>query len=64
VEVLGAEAVQADAKRIGLTGSPTQVVRTEAPQRDSTAVYIEGDASQQAHKLAELIAGLTEGARA
>ena len=64
VEVLGAEAVQADAKRIGLTGSPTQVVRTEAPQRDSTDVYIEGDASQQAHKLAELIAGLTEGARA
>jgi len=41
----------ADPARIGLTGSPTQVVRTYVPQRIREAIVLEGDESQQAETI-------------
>lgn len=57
VEVLGAAAVGADPARIGLAGSPTQVVRSFVPERQQQAERIEGSAAVQA---ATLIAHLEE----
>lgn len=50
-----ASTLEADSGRIGLTGSPTQVVKTYVPQRANEAVMIEGDAASQAEKIADLI---------
>lgn len=55
VEVLNAAAAGADPKRIGLSGSPTQVVRSFTPERSACAVPVEGDAREQAAKLAAII---------
>ena len=41
----------ADPARIGLTGSPTQVVRTYVPQRIREAIVLEGDESQLAEDI-------------
>lgn len=59
VEVLDARRAGADAGRIGLGGSPTQVVRSFVPQRSDGAVTIEGDAGEQARTLADLIGGMS-----
>ena len=52
---LGAESTHADPKRIGLAGSPTQVVRTYVPERMGEAVVIEGDFAAQARQMATII---------
>jgi len=54
-EMKDAKALKADPKRIGLTGSPTQVVNTYVPKRQSEALPIEGDAEAQADKIGKLI---------
>ncbi len=54
-EILGAEALGADAARIGLGGSPTQVVRTYVPQRQTVSISIAGDAKAQGARIARLI---------
>ncbi|ABR46990.1 Electron transfer flavoprotein, alpha/beta-subunit-like protein [Alkaliphilus metalliredigens QYMF] len=54
-ELRDAEALKADPKRIGLSGSPTQVVKTYVPQRQSEAQQIEGDAKIQADSIVKLI---------
>ena len=54
VEVKGAAAVGAEPARIGLSGSPTQVVRSFTPDRATGRTPIEGTADEQACKLAEL----------
>ncbi len=54
VEVRGAAAVGADPARIGLAGSPTQVVRSFTPSKSTGCVPIEGAAAEQAGKLVEL----------
>ena len=58
VAVLGADRVGADPARCGLTGSPTQVVRSFVPERADEAEPVRGDAREQAAKLAELIGGM------
>lgn len=55
VDVWSASDVNADPTRIGLTGSPTQVVRSFTPERTSGSTPIEGDAHQQAMAIAEII---------
>jgi electron transfer flavoprotein beta subunit len=42
-EVIDAHALKADVKKIGLTGSPTQVMDTFLPERENDAIEIEGD---------------------
>jgi electron transfer flavoprotein beta subunit len=54
-EMKNAKELNADVKRIGLSGSPTQVVKTYTPERTSEAVVIEGDAVVQANKIIEII---------
>lgn len=54
-EMHNAATLEADSKRIGLAGSPTQVVKTYAPQRLKEAVLIQGDTVSQAEELADLI---------
>jgi electron transfer flavoprotein beta subunit len=56
-EMLDAKALNADPKRIGLSGSPTQVVKTFVPERQSEATLIEGDTKTQADKILELLKG-------
>lgn len=55
VEVRTAAEVGADTARTGLSGSPTQVVRSFVPERTHEATAIEGTVAQQADRLAELI---------
>ncbi len=50
-----AEKLDADFQRIGLTGSPTQVVKTFIPERMSEAVEIVGEAEEQAKKARNII---------
>lgn len=57
VEVLTACEVGADVGRIGLAGSPTQVVRSFAPQGASGGVPITGSAREQAEALVRLVGG-------
>lgn len=52
---LDAAALSADPARIGLTGSPTQVVRTFVPVREAEAVNITGDAADIAGELINII---------
>lgn len=54
-EIHNAVTLGTDRKRIGLAGSPTQVVKTYVPQRINEAILIEGEAVSQAEKLADLI---------
>lgn len=55
VELLDSVTLKADPSRIGLTGSPTQVLRVFTPQRRLEAVPIYGNAAEQAAQLAKLI---------
>lgn len=57
-EMLDAAALKADPSRIGLMGSPTQVVKTYTPERQNEAIPLAGDAKAQADKIAELIKGV------
>jgi electron transfer flavoprotein beta subunit len=54
-EMKNAEDLNADASRIGLSGSPTQVVKTYVPERTREAVTIEGEVEIQAVKIMEII---------
>ena len=55
VAVRGAAEGGADAARIGLSGSPTQVVRSFVPERANAVELIEGTVAEQARRVAELI---------
>lgn len=57
-EMLDAAALKADPARIGLAGSPTQVVKTYTPERQNEAISLKGDAKSQAAMIAELIKGV------
>lgn len=59
IEVLDAKRSASDARRIGLSGSPTQVVRSFVPDRADGAVTVPGDAAEQACALAQLIEGMS-----
>ena len=54
-EVWNAEDLKADPGRIGLSGSPTQVVKTYVMQRRSEAQKIDGEPAAQAEKIKDLI---------
>lgn len=56
VAVWDAESVGADGTRIGLDGSPTQVVRTFTPERNKERITIEGSAKEAAKRTLEAIA--------
>lgn len=58
VEVATAEEVGADTLRIGLAGSPTQVVRSFVPEAQTGCVEITGTANEQAAELSALIEGM------
>lgn len=55
LELKNAVDLHADSKCIGLSGSPTQVVKTYMPQRQSEAIVIEGDIETQAKQIAKFI---------
>lgn len=57
LEILGARDVNADETRIGLNGSPTQVVRTFTPERRTESIQITGTAAEQASSIAEILCG-------
>lgn len=63
LEILGAKELAADLAKTGLTGSPTQVVRTFTPERRSESVKITGSAAEQARGIAEIICGDGRAAR-
>ena len=54
-EVKDAVTLGADPERIGLSGSPTQVVKTYVMQRRSEAQSVEGETAMQAEKIMKLI---------
>lgn len=54
-EMKDAIALKADENRIGLKGSPTQVVKTYIPQRQNGAIELEGDAEAQAELIKNLL---------
>ena len=58
IDVLTAEGASADPARCGLTGSPTQVVRSFVPERSHKSVRIEGTPADQAAAFAELLEGM------
>ena len=58
IDVLTADGVGADPARCGLTGSPTQVVRSFVPERSHESVRIEGTPADQAAAFAELLEGM------
>ena len=53
VDIWTAQDVQAESSRIGLIGSPTQVVSTDVPEHTHRAVYWQGNAQELAAKLLE-----------
>lgn len=57
VEVRGAADVGADTARTGLTGSPTQVVRSFVPERSNECETLAGTLAEQAARVAELWGG-------
>lgn len=57
VDVADAADMQADPARIGLDGSPTQVVRSFVPERTQKATVVEGTPAEQARALADLFEG-------
>lgn len=57
VEVRGAADVGADTARTGLTGSPTQVVRSFVPERSGACETLAGTLAEQAARVAELWGG-------
>lgn len=54
-EMKDAAALEADENRIGLKGSPTQVVKTYIPQRQNEAIKLEGDTETQAELIKNLL---------
>ena len=58
IDVLTAETSGADAARCGLTGSPTQVVRSFVPEREHVSERIEGTAAEQAARLVNIVRGM------
>lgn len=58
VQVKTAADVEADRARIGLNGSPTQVVRSFTPERDAQSVPVVGTPKEQAQTLKELVKGM------
>lgn len=64
LELLGAEDLGADEKRTGLTGSPTQVVRTFTPPRQAESVRITGSHADQARVVAGIIFEASAGGEA
>ena len=58
IDVLTAEAAGSDPARCGLTGSPTQVVRSFVPEHEHVSERIEGTASEQAARLADIVRGM------
>lgn len=56
-----AEMLQADIERCGLRGSPTQVVRTFTPPVRGQAQTIDGNETQQAGQLAQIITEVLHG---
>lgn len=55
VKIYSARELGADTNRTGLSGSPTQVVKTFTPERDGEAINITGDLSCQAAELLKII---------
>ena len=55
IELLTADDLQADRSRTGLTGSPTQVVRTFTPQRTAQAVELTGEPAEIAHQILDIV---------
>lgn len=55
VKQLDAAALRADTRRIGLQGSPTQVLRTFVPEKQREAITLEGDERLQANLLHQVI---------
>ena len=58
VVVATAEEAGADPARIGLSGSPTQVVRSFVPERAEGGVTFEGTVAEQAAQLVDLVEGM------
>ena len=54
VTMLNAQAAQADLSRCGLTGSPTQVVRSFVPERSHEAAEVAGTLGEQASALLDI----------
>ena len=55
IRVYTAADLGADLSRCGLSGSPTQVVRTFTPQRDTAAVEITGSSAEKANRILEIL---------
>jgi len=55
VRILCADDIAADPNRIGLSGSPTQVVNTYVPTRKKQTVHLGGDTAKIARSLMEII---------
>lgn len=57
--IINAAALKADPQRIGLPGSPTQVLRSFVPQRKSSGEKLSGDTASLVHKLKTTILDLS-----
>jgi len=55
IEIITFADINADEKRAGLKGSPTQVRKTFVPIHDVNSEIIEGTAEEKANKLAEIL---------
>lgn len=55
IKILGVEETAADTGKIGLSGSPTQVVKTYTPERNAEAVVIAGDTASQTADIMKII---------
>lgn len=60
VTVWTAADINADANRIGLQGSPTQVTATFVPMHERESEQLSGDARQQAKQLVDKLLGLVD----
>jgi electron transfer flavoprotein beta subunit len=58
VATINAEALKADAERIGLKGSPTQVLRSFVPQRKTGGEKVSGETSDLVNKIKSTILDL------
>lgn len=55
IELVTFNDVVADEKRVGLKGSPTQVLKTFVPNHETNSEMIEGTAEEQSKKLAKVL---------
>lgn len=55
IELVTFDDVVADEKRVGLKGSPTQVLRTFIPNHETNSERLAGTAEEQSNKLAEIL---------